>query len=355
MDAYKLALDLFSLLALSTVVLPLVKKDHWIFRIFDYPRLQKFILIGVALFLWIGFYRETRLWYELIVIAVLLSSFLYLGYRIVPFTPLGRKMIAKSENKSRTGTLNVLVANVYQYNDAFNRLLSLISDRDPDIIFLLETDKKWLDAMQELKADYPHAIEVPLDNTYGLLFYSRLPLSHKTVNYLIDNEIPSIVADIPFKGETVRIFGVHPAPPVPQEAKYSTDRDAELLMVGQEAKRYKGPCIVMGDLNDVAWSYTTKLFLKSSGLLDPRRGRGMYSTFHAKYFLLRWPLDHFFVSKHFHLVDMRVERHIGSDHFPISISLVLSDEMDAHTLKADPADKELVAEKIEAGINNEPR
>jgi endonuclease/exonuclease/phosphatase (EEP) superfamily protein YafD len=121
------------------------------------------------------------------------------------------------------------------------------------------------------------------------------------------------------------------------------------------AKEYPGPSIVFGDLNDVAWSYTTKLFLKSSELLDPRVGRGTYSTFNAHYPLLRWPLDHFFVSSHFHLVDMKVEKQIGSDHFPISICLTLTQQQDSEKLKADADDEELITEKIEAGIANDPR
>ena len=60
-------------------------------------------------------------------------------------------------------------------------------------------------------------IEVPLENTYGLLFYSRLPITHQEVNYLVDDETPSIIADLSFSDATVRIYGVHPAPPVPQE------------------------------------------------------------------------------------------------------------------------------------------
>src|SRR5690606_11660748 len=125
-----------------------------------------------------------------------------------------------------------------------------------------------------------------------------------------------------------------------------TERDAEILMVGKEVKKYKGPCIVFGDLNDVAWSHTTRLFLRTSELLDPRRGRGIFSTFNARYWLLRWPLDHYFLSAHFRLVSMKVEPPIDSDHFPISICVQLSSEDKSRVMKADPDEKSEADRKI---------
>ena len=112
-------------------------------------------------------------------------------------------------------------------------------------------------------------------------------------------------------------------PPSPTEAETSSERDRELILVGQETAELNQPVVVAGDLNDVAWSDTTRLFRKISSLLDPRIGRGFFSSFHAGFPLIRWPLDHIFHSEHFGLVNIQRLPAIGSDHFPIFIELRL--------------------------------
>ncbi len=101
----------------------------------------------------------------------------------------------------------------------------------------------------------------------------------------------------------------------------------------------------------MTWSYTNELFLKISGMGDPRRGRGMFSTFHAKYPWLRWPLDHIFLSPHFRLKKLKVQPHIGSDHFPISAQVVLDMDNENEQFEADQEDKEEAREKIISGVN----
>ena len=122
-------------------------------------------------------------------------------------------------------------------------------------------------------------------------------------------------------GALLELRCVHPRPPAPQEAKDARPRDAELIVVGRELKEKRGPAIVLGDLNDVAWSRTNYQFQDLSGLLDPRIGRGFYHTFHARYPFLRYPLDHCFHTKHFRLVSFKRLRKFGSDHFPVAIKL----------------------------------
>jgi endonuclease/exonuclease/phosphatase (EEP) superfamily protein YafD len=309
--------------------------------------MQSLTALLLAIFVWMTWFKPTTYGLDFIIISVLAMSCLPIFIVIIPFTPFGNKMIDKVE-AGNSKTISFLVSNVYQENRKYLKLLELVNKKNPDIIFLLETDHKWMENMESIHETHPFSIKIAQENTYGLLFYSKLEIKNYEINYLTDLQIPSIIADVLFNNRTIRLYGLHPTPPVPQENSQSTDRDAEILIMGKLAKAYNGPCIVLGDLNDVAWSYTTNLFLKISGLLDPRRGRGMFNTFNSKYFLLRWPLDHYFVSSHFRLVNMNVEKSIGSDHFPISIQLILSNEDASEELEATLEDKEIAEEKIAA-------
>jgi endonuclease/exonuclease/phosphatase (EEP) superfamily protein YafD len=182
-----------------------------------------------------------------------------------------------------------------------------------------------------------------------MALYSRFPLSDEKIRLLVEKDIPSVYARITLpSGQKVQLYGLHPTPPVPQENPRSTERDKEILLIGKEAKNCHLPVIVAGDLNDVAWSYTTDLFLKTSGLLDPRMGRGFYNTFHARYPLFRFPLDHVFTSNDFAVVDLKRLPNCGSDHFPMYIKVQYTPR--AKTVQEEPQptqdEAELADEKI---------
>ena len=188
----------------------------------------------------------------------------------------------------------------------------------------MEIDEGWLDDLADALDAYPHRVEEPADTGYGLALFSRVPLDDAQVKFLLSEHVPSFDVRLRLGGEPVRLVVVHPEPPI--ASSDTKGRDGELAAVGLMVRDHEGPLIVTGDLNDVAWSRTTRRFLRVSRLLDPREGRGFYNSFDARYPVLRWPLDHIFHSEHFHLVSMSRLASIGSDHFPMHFELALMDD-----------------------------
>ena len=325
----------------------LIRNDYWTFRVFDYPRLQKFVLSVICLMLVSYFYNKYDMVFWVLIGAISINL-LYLAYLIFPFTIFGKKQVIKAKNSIPDQSISIMISNVYQYNNNTNGCLQEVKKANPDIVFLLETDKKWEEGTKELKEKYPYHILVPKENTYGMLFYSKLELKDYKVDYIVEDNVPSIHTKVVLKsGKEIIIHGVHPTPPAPGENIKSTERDKELLIVADIAKEEKLPVIVIGDLNDVAWSHTTKLFLKMSGLLDPRRGRGFFNSFHARYPFLRFPLDHAFISPDFKLNAIKRLSNFGSDHFPIYISVQYEAKADSEQeeMHADPDDIQEAEEK----------
>ncbi len=310
---------IFQLLALFLsvgVFLPLLRCDHWLVRGWDFPKIQIF---GLGLLVMAGLcvvsFKDADTTRDWIVIALLGVSLIILAGWIWRYTPLHRKEVLDGKGETR---IRFIVSNVLMSNRESAKLIALVREHSPDLFVALETDRWWTEKIAVLADEYPHAIELPQEDTYGMVMRSRLPLIDPSVEYIIREDIPSIHTDLRLAdGTLVHLHAVHPKPPFPDEDTTSTDRDAELLIVGKRVEEKGGPTIVLGDLNDVAWSRTTRLFQKTSRLLDPRVGRGFFSTFHAGHWFLRWPLDHIFISDEFRVRKLERMPHIGSDHFPM--------------------------------------
>jgi endonuclease/exonuclease/phosphatase (EEP) superfamily protein YafD len=335
-------------LMLAATTVPLIRRDDWWIRVFDFPRLQITVLLAVALagHLALG---NPGSGVEVAYLGALALAFLHQAYRMYPYTPLHHKQVQRNGRAGEDSSVSLLFANVLMTNRGGAALLELVRVHDPDVFLAVETDAWWEQALRPLEATYRHRVKQPQGNTYGMLLYSRLELRDATVKFLIEDDVPSIHACMVLRsGEQIELRCLHPRPPAPQESERSTERDAELLVVGRELKKLDRPAIVIGDLNDVAWSRTSKLFQNVSGLLDPRVGRGFYSTFNANWPLVRFPLDHAFHSRHFRLVDFRRLKRWGSDHFPVYVKLSFEPEARAEQEKpeASPEEKQEAQEKI---------
>ncbi|MEP3436104.1 MAG: endonuclease/exonuclease/phosphatase family protein [Hoeflea sp.] len=342
-------------LCLLASLIPLLPFAHGMVRSFDFGRLQA---IGVAALiivtaLVLGEATPT------ILAAVAMASIaiaIQLVY-VLRFTPIWRSQTARfSGDIGSAATISVLACNVKQGNRDYQRVVDLVREIKPDIAVFMETDSAWAEALKPCLAEFYETVEQPQEDSFGIILASRYKLRDNGVRFLLNEEVPSIscVVELP-GGREVRIIALHPEPPLP--LRDTLGRDAEILLVAEEARDEPLPLIVTGDLNDVAWSRTTRRFLRISGLLDPRQGRGLFNSFDARYWFLRWPLDHIFHSRDFELLTIERQPFVGSDHFPMYYCLALTDR-DRNEAPPEPTGNDIAeadeAVKVESSRNRPP-
>ena len=337
--------DLLGLGIVVTTALPFIRKGYWWVRIWDFPRLQ---IAAVGLLTAAGYTLLMPLrplsW---AIFGATALAVAYQAYRIYPFTPLAPIQVLPSVDPDPARKLRLLISNVLFENRESDRLLATVSQTTPDIVLTMETNGFWARALAALEDEYPFSLKHPQENAYGMMLFSRLELRDCEIRFLLDEDVPSFRTRVILRsGEDVWLYAVHPRPPHAFQASF--DRDAELLVVGREIRRSPDPTIVAGDLNDVAWSYTTRLFQRISGLMDPRLGRGLYNSFNARSRIMRWPLDHIFFDPDFRLCRLERLDPIGSDHFPMLVELSCepegADEQEARSLM--PGDRAAARRKI---------
>lgn len=337
-------------LLLLATALPFLPSDEGFIRVWDFPRTQIAFLLVIVLIASIAVFGVrgwTLVWHGLLALALF-----YQLYRIYPYTPIHAVEAVATDTAHGgcdTATIRLFVANVRQSNRQSASLIHELATVDPDLVLLLETDAWWERQLEPLRERYPNVVAKPQDNTYGMFLLSRLPLIEPQVRFLLEEYVPSIKTGIRLaSGTTIDFHGVHPKPP----PRHDTERrDAELLIVGREIRSGSMPAIVAGDLNDVAWSDTTRLFQQISGLLDPRIGRGLYSTYNANWPLLRWPIDQVLFDNSFTLLEMRRLGYIGSDHFPLYAALCQRPDAAPRQPEPQPAAEDLrrAREQIQEG------
>ncbi len=345
-----------ALIIVGATVLPFIREDDWWIRWFDFPRLQILViglmLIGLQLLWGLQMSRP-----RVLLFSALLLSVGYQAYRIFPYTPLSGVQVKSKPGATNGLVVRLITANVLMHNREAQPYLQVLADADPDIILTTEADQWWTNQLEALDHSHPYHVKYPLENTYGMILHSRFPLIEPSVQFLVEPRVPSIHTRIRMPdGQMAHFIGLHPRPPGPSENKETTERDAELIIAGNAAERSNLPVLILGDLNDVAWSHTTTLFQKISGLLDPRIGRGMFNTYHADYFFLRFPLDHIFHSAHFKLIDLRRLPDIGSDHFPMYAALSFTPRKDAaqRPAEAEEGEKKEAEETVQEAFEKKP-
>jgi endonuclease/exonuclease/phosphatase (EEP) superfamily protein YafD len=316
---------------LLITLLPLVSSGKWYIRWWDFPRLQIAFLLLVPLALaaagiWkSGFQLENSIW-----LAILFAGLIWQASHVIPLSPIWATEVANTKKFEASSQMKLMVSNLDFENPTPENVIHELEEEEADVLLLVELDEGWDNRLKPLRSKYAYHHEVVRGQGLGMAIWSRLAIKSAETKYLISDRRPSLWAKIETEnGELVNYIGVHPTPPglldsTGDTRRDSRVRDAELIMIAKEiASRPNEIWIVAGDFNDVAWSHTTRLFKRTSGLLDPRIGRTFMGTYIANNPFCRCPIDHVFLSKGFTLGSLARKKITGSDHFAILANVAL--------------------------------
>ncbi|MCK5682903.1 endonuclease/exonuclease/phosphatase family protein [bacterium] len=299
---------LFMFFSLIISILACFGQYFWGFELLSHFRFQYLIVQTVFLI-----YYSTRKSHVLIIAAIslilLLNSYITLG---VYFSP-------KHEVKNVNCGLKVLFSNVYTSNRNFKALKDYISRMKPDIIGLVEINELWNEQLKPLEKEFKYHICKPRNDNFGIAFYSKIPPQRMTIEYFGKTGVPSICADINYKGKNITVIVTHPVPP--WSSNMMDFRNDQLSSIVSRRDRYKDNIILLGDLNMTPWSYYFGEFINKMKLLDTRSG--IQATWPVYNMFLYIPIDHCLVSNGFKIIKREVGSDIGSDHFPIFAEVVL--------------------------------
>lgn len=293
-------------------------------KMLDFPRIQLFLASLLCMILVFFLIKKWNgLKYTLVgglSVGLVINTFFLINY-----TPLVSKDVATAkETNSQTTQVSLLLANVKMKNRKSKPILDLLEKYKPDLFLAMETDAWWDGQLKPLASKYPYSQHTINEVTYGMILYSKIPFEKMEVDHLNNKNVPSFECLLTFEnGEILNLHCVHPVPPTHFKDLPDNKGQAEeeLVQIGNRVKNHKNPSIVAGDLNDVVWSKVDKLTNTENILFDVRKGRGFYNTFNAENFLMRWPLDHVFVTEQFKLKKIERLSDINSDHFPIYVEL----------------------------------
>lgn len=320
---------ILAIVLIAVTLLPFVSTRKWWVRGWEIPRSQiaAILLVPILLAVWqmasSGFSSELIFW-----LSACVSALTWQILQIIPLSPLWTKEI--NDVAAEAGVFKLLAVNLKVNNRSCAVAQREIANENADVLLLVEPDEKWSQELRHLREQYSFHHDEFRDDGLGMALWSKFKISDLQTRYIVTDRRPSIWAQVEVPdGQSANLVCIHPTPPgldddTGESRRDSGVRDAELVLIAQDIAEHRDKSwMVAGDFNDAAWSRTMKLFKRLSRLKDPRVGRAVMGTFHAKFPLLRFPLDHVFLSQGYAIGELRRVKIAGSDHFGVVVKLAL--------------------------------
>jgi endonuclease/exonuclease/phosphatase (EEP) superfamily protein YafD len=304
------AAELVCLLVGAATVLGFLGRHWWVAELASHFRVQYFWLLAVAgLVLLLG----RRVKWAGVGATLALANLWLIAPAYFPTT----------QPASKGRPLRVVSINVHTQNQRYEAVLDFIRGQRPDLVLLLEVDRRWAAKLRPLEADYPFSRTVERADNFGMAFYSRLAFESCEVKGAERGFTPTLVVRYAEPSRRWTFIGAHPLPP--SSASYAQERNEELNYLAELAGA-PHPVLLIGDLNCTPWSPYFQDLLNATRLRDSRRGHGIQATFPTWFAPLLIPIDHCLVSPEIAIHARRIGPNLGSDHLPLIVDFTISND-----------------------------
>ncbi len=219
----------------------------------------------------------------------------------------------------------VFFANVRFENREFASLLHEIEEANPDVIVIVEYNRRWREALRSspIMSKYIYGTGFNSKRIHDVAIFSRLPLRSETEVTAADRIVQSVLIDL--GSQPLHLIGLHAPRPMDYRGNdYGGFWDKVVPLI-LEAPH---PLVVVGDCNATQYSLVYQQ-LKAGGMRSAHedRGRGYATT---------WPngteplppirIDQAFLSPEVACLGIVEGEGLGSDHKPLILDVQITDQ-----------------------------
>jgi endonuclease/exonuclease/phosphatase (EEP) superfamily protein YafD len=221
--------------------------------------------------------------------------------------------------------LTILTANLWSANLDAAPIEALIRREQPDLIVLEEVYGPWNALLARLAPGYRVLAPDQIAGDPNVAILSKF----RRIRSFPDQsgEMRAVLLELPERlgGGPIEVMGVHSGHPVDRAATFT-----DVAPLAKIAAGFGPRGIIAGDFNATPWSYALR---RLDGLLPlPRRTHLVFSwPTQARSFTVLGlrlpavaPIDHVYAGRDWRLVEVRRGPDIGSDHYPVIVTLALA-------------------------------
>jgi len=232
---------------------------------------------------------------------------------------------------------HILTYNKWVNNNEYDQLMTWVGEQEADIVVFQESGELFNDESYDfIREIYPYETMA----SGGVRLLSRHEFVDEPQIITYSETRSGIRAEIERDGQTVVFYGVHFSLPrwtrfslplnIPFIMHDEKPRDAEIQLLLDLVRNETHPVIIAGDFNMSAWSVAYRNL--DADLIDSWQGRGWGTSWPNNHVLFApdfipplLRLDYIWHSDDFTTIDAQLDDPNGSDHYPLSAWLRLSD------------------------------